>query len=215
MPKIVSDEGVVIYFSDYDILKNGDIFIHGATNKLSPVPMPTVKPPKLEVTKPVNRVAMKPVIEKPKLGLMCPICHQSHVFHLVVGEGEDPDTIVYISEEEVYIAYLGDLVLPANPAELRKFYENETLMNNYEPITMIKLAKQFQAATELNCPLCDNACTIQDTINEYTIPSVDYMNICICGGEMLLHVDDGTPGGVGKRRKHNLVCETCGFSKDQ
>jgi len=190
MPKIISDNGVIAEFEEYEIMKNGNIYI----TLTKSIPTNVIdfnekkKMPGYEPSIPVRRVAIPPKKEI-KLGLMCPKCHQ---YHTVVLDNKNITISINEKDNTILTAFLDDT------------------KENVISLTMYKLHTLIDEDTKGFCSVCDTTSPLQEWIDEYATPTSEFFHICNkCGDEMEIMAQNG----MSKSTNQSLQCIKCKYTK--
>jgi hypothetical protein len=238
MGKMFSEDGLIGEFTNADMLTNGDIFIRNFSYKGKQEKSKVVSLNKQQVvdntfsSRPVPK-AIPPEPEKPRLGLMCPHCHQSRIAMLSINPfsskpiDEDCYIISSMEEDNSFLripmhkyhheSHTYDL---SNKEEVPKFIrESDSYISietdEHEWVDLATVVANLTKASIMTCPICRHEhqiANIQSWIDEYSKPSINYHDICkMCGGEMMMDCESG----IFNAQASNQVmrCEDCGHEK--
>lgn len=224
MHKGITEDGVIFTFKSFDALSNGDLFLRGVEITTKQVAAP-IRPltPGIELSQPKLRTLIPPKKDEPRLGMMCPCCHQSRLikfsshsdggvfdnaliftmdnsqFYMINGNNFDIEGEDTMSKDQHH-AILIDMIKESDES-----FASDSIDS---PWTMQDVAFEFPAEQLAYCPLCDKSNTFQAWINEYAAPTSEFLHTCkLCGGEMELSVIDITFNG--KANQQLLTCESC------
>lgn len=233
MPKILSENGVILTFDGHDVLSNGDIFLHGVITKDTPKSIvqqthstkPMSNTPGYQPETPKKSFILPPKPDAPRLGMMCPSCHQSRIIVwspiIAFPESYQGVFIFNMDNTSFYLMYLNQFPTPIDPEEYRdesgyfqQIIEDIKLSDaifeagSKTSYTIQDIAKDFDPQTKGYCPLCNKKHSFQEWINEYAVPTSEFLHTCkFCGGEMVIIAKQDE---FNKDGTHQILeCEKC------